>query len=80
MDAKEFFEEGKHIRISDRILFALDLALAQDDLAIAEELVKALDISMTRNSGGEDFVERRDYPEQIEDMMDRLDALRARKK
>lgn len=76
MDAQKFFEEGQHIRISDRILFALDLALEQGDLAIAEELVKALDISMTRKSGGEDFIERRDYPKQIEDMMDRLESLR----
>ncbi|MCB1556684.1 MAG: hypothetical protein KDJ15_05155 [Alphaproteobacteria bacterium] len=80
MDPKAFFEQGKHIRLSDRILFALDLALEQEDLSIAEDLLRALDLSMTRNTGGGEFIERRDYPSEIEEMMKRLDGLRARQK
>ena len=66
----------KKIRLSDRILFALDLALDQEDVAIAETLVKALEISMTRNTGGGEFIERRDYPQEMEEAMERLDAIR----
>ncbi|MCB9988590.1 MAG: hypothetical protein H6868_04550 [Rhodospirillales bacterium] len=80
MDPREFFETGRHIRLSDRILFALDLALQQGDAPISEELVKALDLSMTRNTGGGEFIERRDYPDEIEDALHRLDGLRARDK
>ena len=32
---------------------------------------------MTRNTGGGAFVERRDYPPEIEDALDRLIALKA---
>ncbi len=66
------------IRLSDRILSALHLALEQDDLPIAELLNKALELSMTRNTGGGEFVERRDYPPEIEDAMSRLYDLRDR--
>ncbi len=72
---EETFDKG-FLRLSDRILFALEKSLDQKDLAIAELLVKALDISMTRNTGGGEFIERRDYPPQIEDAMRRLNALR----
>jgi len=34
---------------------------------------------MTRNSGGGEFIERRDYPPEIESAMDRLSALQAKK-
>ena len=80
MDAKEFLESGRHVRLSDRILFALDMALEQHDLPISEELARALDLSMTRNTGGGEFIERRDYPDEIEDAMKRLDTMRERKK
>lgn len=69
------YEKDK-IRLSDRILSALDLALEQKDLKIAEALTKALELSMTRNSGGGEFIERRDYPPEIEKAMDRLYDLR----
>ena len=65
------------LRLSDRILFALDLALYQKDFKVAEALSKALEMSMTRNTGGGAFVERRDYPPEIEDALDRLIALKA---
>lgn len=64
------------IRLSDRILSALELALDQQDLKISETLTKALEMSMTRNTGGGEFVERRDYPSQIEKAMDKLNELR----
>lgn len=63
-------------RLSDRILFALEKALDQEDVAICDMLVRALDMSMTRNAGGGEFIERRDYPPEIEKAMDRLAALK----
>lgn len=47
-------------RLSDRILFAFELAVEQEDLDIAEALMKALDKAITRSSGGKEFVERRE--------------------
>ncbi len=69
-------EELNHHRMSDRILFALDMALKQEDVDIAEKLAHALDLSMTRNTGGGEFIERREYPEQIEDALNRFDELK----
>lgn len=68
--------ERQKIRLSDRILSALELALEQDDLKIAELLTKALEMSMTRNAGGGEFIERRDYPPEIERAMEKLTSLR----
>ncbi len=59
-------------RLSDRILFALELALEQEDVEIGEKLLLALDMSMTRNTGGGEFVERRDYPQRIEEAINKL--------
>ena len=64
-------------RLSDRILEALGLAIEQDDLKTAEHLEKALELSMTRRAGGRVFVERRDYPREIEEVLQKLDNLRA---
>lgn len=64
------------IRLSDRILSSLELALKQEDLKISELLTRALELSMTRNTGGGEFIERRDYPPEIEEAMDQLYALR----
>lgn len=63
-------------RLSDRILFALQLALEQEDVRIADKLAKVLEFSMTRNTGGGEFIERRDYPSPIEQALDKLDELR----
>lgn len=71
-------KERDKIRLSDRILSALQLALDQKDLKVSELLTRALEMSMTRNSGGGEFVERRDYPPEIEKCMDRLYDLRDR--
>lgn len=62
----------KRIRLSDRILYALELALEQEDIPIAENLARALELAMTRNTGGGEFIERRDYPEEIESSMNKL--------
>ena len=66
----------EQIRLSDRILSALELSLVQDDLKISELLTRALELAMTRNTGGGEFIERRDYPPEIEDAMSKLYALR----
>ena len=73
-------EEGglKRIRLSDRILYALELALQQEDVYISEILVKALEVSMTRNTGGGEFIERRDYPPEMENALNLLADIKAR--
>lgn len=65
-------------RLSDRILFALELALQQQDLELSEALNKSLEMAMTRNTGGGEFIERRDYPRAIEDALGQLRALKAK--
>lgn len=57
--------EQNHTRLSDTILVALELAITQKDTATADILLRALEVSMTRYSGGANFIERRDYPPQI---------------
>lgn len=71
-----FDEDLNKARLSDRILFALQLAIEQEDLQIAEELCSALDLSMTRNTGGGEFIERRNYPKEIENAMERLRGIK----
>lgn len=63
-------------RLSDRILFALELAIEQKDLELAESLNDCLDIAMTRKTGGGEFVERREYPLQIEEALRSLRLLK----
>lgn len=63
-------------RLSDRILSALEVALDQNDVHIAETLTRALEMAMTRNTGGGEFVERRDYPADMEIAMKKLSELR----
>lgn len=65
-------------RLADRILYALQLALEQDDLEIAEILGHALEKALTRMAGGADFVERRDFDDQCASAMQALSDLRAR--
>ena len=72
--------EKDKIRLSDRILSALQLSLEQEDLKIAELLTSAMEQSMTRNTGGGEFIERRAYPPEIEDAMDMLHKLRSKNK
>jgi len=61
---------SSRIRLSDRILTALELAVDQEDLKICESLVQDLDLSMTRNTGGGEFIERRDYSDEMQRAMD----------
>lgn len=65
-------------RLSDRILFALELALEQKDLELSESLNNALEMAMTRNTGGGEFVERRDYPKDIETALIQLRGLKVK--
>ena len=66
----------EQIRLSDRILSSLELALDQDDYKLSELLTRALELAMTRNTGGGEFIERRDYPPEIESAMSKLHDLR----
>ena len=66
-------------RLSDRILYALELALDQNDVSISETLTRALEMSMTRNTGGGEFIERRDYPAAMEAAMKKLNELRQKR-
>jgi hypothetical protein len=71
---------AKHAtRLSDRILYALELALDQNDVSISETLTRALEMAMTRNTGGGEFVERRDYPADMEVAMKKLTELRQKR-
>jgi hypothetical protein len=63
-------------RLSDRIFYALKLAVDQKDGQIAHELVQILELAMTRNSGGGEFVERRDFPKEVENLLDEARALK----
>lgn len=71
-------KEADKIRLSDRILNSLQLALAQEDVKVAECLIKALELSMTRNTGGGEFIERRDYPAEMEAAMTQFAAIKER--
>lgn len=73
---KPTLENINEMRLSDRVLFALDLAIDQKDLAVAEMLANVLEVAMTRNAGGQKFVERRNYPPEVERVLSRLDELK----
>ncbi|HEY8963201.1 MAG TPA: hypothetical protein VIN59_01930 [Alphaproteobacteria bacterium] len=63
-------------RLSDRILFALQLALEQEDVSLSERLNRALEETLTRKTGGKDFVERRDFTAEYNAAMDKLYRIR----
>jgi len=54
----------------------LRLAVEQKDGQVAGALVSVLELAMTRNSGGGEFVERRDLPEAVETLLDEARALK----
>ncbi len=62
-------------RLSDKILEAFQLALEQGDLTVAEMLNNALEMSLTRDAGGRDFKERREFSKEIEIALDKLEEL-----
>ena len=41
------FSDKSHLRLSDRILFALEKALEQEDIEVSEQLINALDLSLS---------------------------------
>lgn len=66
-------------RLSDRILSALELAIDQEDIDISELLVQAIELSMTRKTGGGHFVERRNYSEELKNAIQALEDLKNKK-
>ena len=68
--------EEAYRRLSDKVLEALNLALEQEDLGIAEMLINALELALTRGAGGSEFVERRDFSHDIESALEKYDSLR----
>lgn len=68
--------DEEYIRLSDKVLDALNLALEQKDIHMAEVLSRALELALTRNAGGEDFEERRDFSDAVEDALTRFEELR----
>lgn len=63
-------------RLSDLILQAMHLALDQKDVAIADLLSRAMEMSLTRNAGGRNFIERRDLSKDVELALEKLAQLR----
>jgi hypothetical protein len=73
-------KEKVYIRLSDRILEALKLSLQQKDVAISELLNSALEMAITRGAGGRDFIERREFGTELEETIDRFEALKRESK
>lgn len=69
-------DSKKYERLSDRILEALDLSIRQRDVEISSVLARALEMAMTRGAGGRDFVERREFTDEVEKTLLALDELR----
>ncbi|MCB1537701.1 MAG: hypothetical protein H6865_05140 [Rhodospirillales bacterium] len=63
-------------RLSDRVLYALQLSLEQNDLVVSERLARALEIALTRTPDGHRYVERRDFTTDYDAAMKTLDKLR----
>jgi len=69
-------EDRPYQRLSDLILEAMSLSLAQKDVAISDILSRALEMSITRNAGGRDFIERRDLSGDVEQALEKLHKLK----
>jgi len=69
-------DQKNYQRLSDLILEALTLALEQKDVVISDILSRALEMSITRNAGGRDFIERRDLSKDVEQALEKLYALK----
>lgn len=69
-------EDRPYQRLSDLILEALTLSLEQKDVVISDILSRALEMSITRNAGGRDFIERRDLSKDVEFALEKLYALK----
>jgi phosphoglucosamine mutase len=57
-------------------LEGMHLAIDQKDVAIADILSRALEMSLTRNAGGRNFIERRDLSKDVETAIDKLALLK----
>lgn len=69
-------DQKNYQRLSDLILEALTLSLEQKDVVISDILSRALEMSITRNAGGRDFIERRDLSKDVEQALEKLYALK----
>jgi hypothetical protein len=69
-------DQRPYQRLSDLILEALSLSLEQKDVVISDILSRALEMSITRNAGGRDFIERRDLSKDVESALEKLYALK----
>jgi hypothetical protein len=69
-------DQKNYQRLSDLILEALTLSLEQKDVVISDILSRALEMSITRNAGGRDFIERRDLSSDVELALEKLYALK----
>jgi hypothetical protein len=63
-------------RLSDKILLAFDQACEKREIDVAELLVRALELTLTR-AGGKDSVEKREELGAVLDAYERLQKLRA---
>lgn len=68
---------SQYQRLSDKILEAFKLTLDQGDVDIADILNNALQMAMTRGAGGKDFVERREFADDVEKALEKYETLRA---
>ena len=68
-------KEHNNERLADRILVALTLSLEQKDEAISDLLGRALELALTRGTGGKTFVERRSLSEDVQGALTKLDKL-----
>ena len=68
-------KEVDYQRLSDKILEALKMSVGQGDETISNLLIPALEMSMTRSAGGVDFVERRNFSEEVSKLLDQLSDL-----
>jgi hypothetical protein len=67
-------------RLSDRILFAFELAVEQGDVSIADHLMQAMETAMTRAAGGKDFVERRELAPEYQAAISQYEDLKTAEK
>jgi hypothetical protein len=76
MSEKLTQSQKNYQRLSDLVVKAMRLALDQKDVAIADILSRALEMSLTRNAGGRGFIERREMSGEIDKALDDLIALK----
>jgi hypothetical protein len=73
-------EEKNYFRLSDKILEAFALSVEQKDVAISDLLARALEMAMTRGAGGPDFIERREFSDELAKAISLFSALKKESK